>query len=83
MAAGDASWQVVFEPKSDDDLPVVILDSRGTDTRAAINALLQTPGWRLVFADQAAAVFLTNERADKLSLAPADPHPLLRPEFPQ
>lgn len=83
MAAGDASWQAIFNPQNDDDLPVVILDSRGALSRAVISALLQTRGWRLVFADQAAAVFLTNERADKLSLSPADPHPLLRPEFPQ
>lgn len=83
MAAGDPSWQAIFDPKNDDDLPVVILDSRGDFSRAAINALLQTPGWRLVFADQAAAVFLTNERADRLSLKQVDAHPLLRPEFPQ
>ncbi len=80
MAAGDTSWQAIFEPRNDDDLPVVILDSRGLDSRAAINALLQTPGWQLVFADHTAAVFLTRERAKKLNLPTADPSPLAYPE---
>ena len=82
MATGDASWQAIFEPKNDDDLPVVILDSRGPYSRAAINALLQTPGWRLVFADHSAAVFLTDERANRLSLPPADPRPVMNPPEP-
>ena len=78
MATGDTSWQAIFEPKDDDDLPVVILDSRGS--RLEINGLLQTPGWRLVFADHTAAVFLTDKRAAKLSLPPADPRPVFYPD---
>ncbi len=82
MARGDASWQAVFEPQNDDDLPVVILDSRGPVSRAAINGLLNTPEWRLVFADHAAAVFLTKTRAARLSLPAADPRPLVNPPEP-
>jgi hypothetical protein len=82
MATLDPSWEAVFNPKNDDDLPVVILDSRGSDSRAAINGLLNTRGWRLVFADHTAAVFLTTARADRLSLPAADPRPLIHPPEP-
>ncbi|MEI8017124.1 MAG: hypothetical protein WCH39_02940 [Schlesneria sp.] len=75
MAHGDPVWQTHFH---EGELPVVILDSR--ISRPAINGMLMTPGWRLVFADRSAAVFLTNERADRLGLSMADPSPLIDPD---
>ena len=75
MAVGDPAWQTLFH---DGDIPVVILDSR--ISRPAINGMLRTPGWRLVFADRSAAVFLTNERADQLNLPFTDPTPLIDPD---
>ena len=75
MAHGDPVWQTHFH---EGELPVVILDSR--ISRPAINGMLMTPGWRLVFADRSAAVFLTNERSDRLGLPTADPSPLIDPD---
>jgi hypothetical protein len=79
MAQADPSWQSLFL-QNKGELPVVILDSRGP--RHAINGMFFTPGWRLVFADRTAAVFLPNELADKLSLPLADPTPLKYPDGP-
>ena len=75
MAAGDPVWQTRFQ---DGELPVVILDSRVS--RLAINGMMATPGWRLVFADRAAAVFLPVDRAEQLRLPFADPTPLIDPD---
>ncbi len=75
MAVSDPTWQNLFR---DGELPVVILDSR--TARASINGMLMTPGWRMVFADRSAAVFLPNERADRLRLPLADPTPLFDPD---
>ena len=75
MAKGDPNWQNWFR---DGDLPVVILDSR--ICRPAINGMMLTPGWRLVFADRAAAVFLRTELADKLKLPLVDHTPLVYPD---
>lgn len=58
-------------------LPAVVLDSR--QSREQIEGLLHTPGWRLVFADQAAAVFLDEATADQLKLPAASPNPLKYP----
>jgi len=76
MARGDRSWELQLRD-AEGRLPVVILDSRGS--RPMINGLLQTRGWRLVYADPAAAVFLTERQADELKLPPADPAPLMTP----
>jgi hypothetical protein len=76
MAAGDIRWQEMLRD-SDGALPTVILDSRYS--RAQLTGLLNTPGWRLVFADAAGAVFLDEKLARKLSLPPADPEPLKYP----
>lgn len=78
MAVADRGWEVSLR---DDQgrLPVVILDSRYS--RAAINGLLNTPSWRMVFADPAAAVFLETTLADHLNLPPADPAPLMDPDM--
>lgn len=77
MASANPAWQNIFQENSG-ELPVVILDSRGS--RAQINGLFQTPGWRLVFADRAAAVFLSNAQADRLSLPLVSPEPLMYPD---
>ena len=77
MANGSPRWQAIYR---DDELPVVILDSR--NCRAAINGMLMTPTWRLVYADPAAAVFLPLGLANKLNLPPANPTPLIYPDGP-
>lgn len=76
MAVGDRRWELGLRD-ADKTLPVVILDSR--NSRPSITGLLNTPGWRLVFADPAAAVFLTEQQADALKLPMADPLPLMYP----
>lgn len=70
MAARDLRWVEILRIGAD-DLPVVILDSR--HSRPAINGLLLTPGWRLVFADGSAAVFLDDRRANTLRLPAVEP----------
>ena len=70
MAAANLGWQAVFKPQTDDDLPVVILDSRYSLLQ--IRGMLLMKGWRLVFADKTAAVFLNDAKADKLSLPKVD-----------
>jgi hypothetical protein len=77
MVRGDPAWQTLLAAGSS-EMPVVILDSRGS--RFQIAAMMQTPGWRLVFADRAAAVFLTDQQADALNLPKADYEPLLNPD---
>jgi hypothetical protein len=77
MAHADPRWMGLFKETM---LPVVILDSR--TSREPINGMLQTPDWRLVFADRTAAVFLPDSTADKLKLPPVQPTPLLYPDGP-
>jgi hypothetical protein len=77
MVRGDPEWQTILATSAG-EIPVVILDSRGS--RLQIAALLQTPGWRLVFADRSAAVFLTDAQADRLNLPPVSYEPLLNPD---
>jgi hypothetical protein len=79
MENANPEWEKIFD-ENGGEVPVVILDSRGS--RKEINGMLQTPGWRLVFADRSAAVFLTNQKADELSLSRADPHPFMYPDGP-
>ena len=78
MAAGNPAWQQELLASSGGEMPVVILDSRGS--RFQINAMIQTPSWRLVFADRSAAVFLTAAQADKLELPAVDSEPLMYPD---
>ena len=73
MARADRGWERVFTG----ELPAVILDSRFS--RLEINGMLNTPGWRMVFADAAAAVFIEEKLADRLNLPQADLGPLTRP----
>ena len=76
MATGSTRWHSLFPA----ELPVVILDSR--TSRPAIGGLLNSPTWRLVFADSAGAVFLSRSKADQLNLPMADPEPLMYPDGP-
>lgn len=79
MAQANPDWQAAFTA-NDGELPVVILDSRFS--RPQIRGMAQTAGWRLVFADRSAAVFMSSAQADKLSLSEADPQPLRFPDGP-
>lgn len=74
MAAGDRSWESALR-NADGELPVIILDS--LFSRLQIRGLAMTPGWRLVYADPVAAVFLEEKTANRLGLREADPEPLL------
>lgn len=76
MSAGKADWAYLLMDEKG-QLPIVILDSRYS--RNEIRGMGANPGWRLVFADQAAAVFLDNKTADRLHLPEADPTPLFQP----
>jgi hypothetical protein len=76
IGQGNPVWEQLARDESG-KLPVIILDSR--NSRLALNGMLQTPGWRLVHADPAAAVFLSDEQADALNLPMADYTPLLQP----
>lgn len=78
MARGTTSWESYFRKGG---LPVVILDSR--TTRSCINGMLNTPSWRLVFADPSAAVFLPVELANRLNLPMVSPEPLDYPDGPK
>lgn len=75
MTHGDMSWEAIFR---NSELPVVILDSR--NARGPLNGMLNTPTWRLVFADRTAAVFLPVRLAEKLNLPKVDVQPLLYPD---
>lgn len=76
IATGNRSWETQLRD-ANGELPTLLFDSRFS--RAEINALFQTPGWRLVYADPAAAVFLEAKIADRLNLPPVDPSPLMYP----
>lgn len=78
MATGDRRWESIVRYDGP-EMPAIILDSRFS--REAINGLFATPGWRMVFADGTAAVFLDEQTAIKLRL-PAVPPPaeLLDPD---
>jgi len=76
MARGDGRW-VNLLPQGQTVPTTIILDSR--TARREINGLFNTPGWRLVFADSAAAVFVSQDVADELYLPQADHTPLLHP----
>ena len=68
MAAADPSWQSMIDPTGT-DLPVVILD---TKTTLPLVGMLYTRGWRLVYGDPSAAVFLDHSTAEKLNLPRID-----------
>jgi hypothetical protein len=76
MASRNTAWEGIVN-RDGKELPAVILDSRSS--RPVINGLLGTPGWRLVFADPSAAVFIPTSLANRLNLPMADPRPLHKP----
>lgn len=76
MALGNADWAYSLQDDQG-QLPVIILDSRYS--RPEIRGMGSNPAWSLVFADQAAAVFLDKKTADRLELPEADPSPLMYP----
>lgn len=76
MMQGSTDWAYLLQDEKG-QLPAVILDSRYS--RNEIMGMAANPGWMLVFADQAAAVFLDRETAERLKLQPADPSPLAYP----
>jgi hypothetical protein len=77
MVRGDRTWELLLPRDREGRTPVIILDCYVS--RMEINALLQTPGWRLVFADPAATVFLEEGLADELEIPAASIEPALRP----
>ncbi|QDU00709.1 hypothetical protein V6x_03850 [Gimesia chilikensis] len=76
MMQGSTDWAYLLQDEKG-QLPAVILDSRYS--RNEIMGMAANPGWMLVFADQAAAVFLDRQTAERLKLQPADPSPLAYP----
>lgn len=72
MAERDRRWLPIVCHGSPEP-PVIILDSRFS--RDAINGMFGAPGWRMVFADATAAVFLDEPTANRLRL-PAVPPPI-------
>ena len=68
MAAGDPGWTTLAGAPSEiaPEPPAVLLD-RLTST-PAIRGMLTMPGWRLVYADSVAVVFLQTNTADRLGL---------------
>jgi len=75
MSVGDRRWEHLLPRDDQGRMPTIILDARVS--RREINGLYQTPGWRLVYADPVATVFLEESLANKLSLPPASLQPLL------
>lgn len=75
MVVGDRRWERLLPRDDQGRMPAIILDARAS--RHEINGLYQTPGWRLVYADHVATVFLEETLANKLSLPPASLEPLL------
>ena len=73
MSMADSSWAEMLRD-TDGNLPAVMLDSRYS--RLLIFGIGQTPGWRLVYADQAAFVFFDERVAEALHLPEASPDPL-------
>ncbi len=76
IAGRDRRWEAALRDAKG-QLPAILLDSRFA--RPQIAGLLATPGWRMVFADPAGALFIEDRLAKKLALAPADPLPLRHP----
>lgn len=76
MALANPYWTELLRDQQG-QLPAVMLDSRFS--RELITGAYQTPGWRLVYADQAAAVFFDERVAEALKLPAVSPDPLRFP----
>lgn len=77
MSRADRSWEMLMPRDDHGRLPVVVLDCR--NSRLEINGMLQTEGWRLVYADHAATVFLEEKLSQSLELPSASLEPLMNP----
>lgn len=65
MAHADPAWtEMLRDPRG--ELPAVLLDVR--NSAAQIEGAIRTPGWRMVFSDQAAVVLLDAQTVDALQL---------------
>lgn len=64
MMHGNPAWQAMFDPTGQ-TLPVLIIDRSSLPTLAG---MLTMPGWRLVYGDPTAGVFLEDKTADRLKL---------------
>lgn len=78
MSLADLRWQQGLHD-AEGRMPVVILDSR--NSHRAIMGLLRMPGWRLVYADSSAAVFLESKVADEIQLPRVSEAPLMHPPY--
>lgn len=76
MSRADPSWVELLRDQKG-NLPAVMLDSRFS--RELITGALQTPGWRLVYADPSCAVFFDEKVADALHLPPVSIEPIRWP----
>src|SRR5262249_54488674 len=73
MAQGDREWESIIR---DDEgtLPVVLVSPQFS--LPAVAGLLDTPDWRMVYADAAAAVFVSDAVAEASRLPRVDPQNL-------
>jgi hypothetical protein len=78
MADGNPDWQKLFQANRG-EMPVVLLDNK--ISLLQIRGLLLTPGWRLVYSDEVGAVFLSDEKAEALSLAKVAPSSALEADL--
>lgn len=76
MMLGNRSWEPALRDQ-EGNLPVLVFDSRWS--RRHIAGMMMTPGWRMVYADPSAAVFVELKVAEKLGLPAASPAPLREP----
>ena len=76
MIQAHPSWGELLRDQSG-KLPAVMLDSRFS--RQLITGAVQTPGWRLVYADQACAILFDEKVADALHLPAVSMDPLRLP----
>ncbi|MBS0206691.1 MAG: hypothetical protein JSS49_27760 [Planctomycetes bacterium] len=76
MSTANPIWAELLRDK-EGNLPAVMLDTRYS--RQMIQGVGATPGWRLVYADQACAVFFSDRVAQSLKLPTASFEPLLKP----
>lgn len=76
MSGAHPSWAELLRDQAG-NLPAVMLDSRFS--RHLISGVMQTPGWRLVYADPSCAVFFDEKTADAFKLSAVDPEPLKLP----
>ncbi len=70
MSQANPSWEPLVKDAAG-ELPVVILDREYSGR--AISGMMRTRGWRMVYVDPAATVFLSEPQARALNLPPVTP----------